>query len=176
MAGADQAGGFLGPPGGVVPLAQPAGPALRSHLDLAAENDGLAPWCGPAALALAAGLSYEAACALLREVAPDWYPASGPVVTAYWRDLLAGLARHGIRHEAVEVPPRITLLDLLRGGLAAGWYLLRVTDHFLLLRSDGAGGGVVHDNRHTGEAPSGRLHGRRRVSHAARLLGGPVVR
>ena len=72
-------------------------------------------------------------------------------------------------------PQRPTLLRLVRDGLAAGWYLLRVTDHFLLLRSQGFGFARLHDNHHTGAPLTGRGHGRRKVTHAARLLGGPLV-
>jgi hypothetical protein len=123
------------PPAGLLADARPFA-AFRSHLDLAAENGGLVPWCGPAALALATGRSYAEATAMLRAAAPGWYPAEGPIVTAYWRDLLATLASAGVAHAPHDLPEkRPTLLRLAREGLAAGWYLLRVTDHFLLLRS-----------------------------------------
>jgi hypothetical protein len=149
---------------------------LRGHLDLAAENEGLVPWCGPAALALATGRSYPEATAMLRAAAPDWYPAEGPIVTAYWRDLLAALDAAGIPHAPQELSERRpTLLRLVRDGLAAGWYLLRVTDHFLLLRSQGFGFARLHDNHHTDAPLTARTHGRRKVTHAARLLGGPLA-
>jgi hypothetical protein len=155
-------------------LLLPAG--LRSHDDLAAENEGLAPWCGPAALALATGRDYAEASALLRAAAPAWYPESGPIVTAYWRDLLAALAADGIPHAPLVLPEaRPSLLRLVRDGLDPGWYLLRVTDHFLLLRSHGFGLAQLHDNRHTATLLTARTHGRRKVTHAARLLGGPLV-
>lgn len=156
------------------PAAAPRGP--RSHLDLAAENHGLVPWCGPTALALATGRSYAEATAMLRASAPEWYPAEGPIVTAYWRDLLATLNSAGVAHAPHALPERRpTLLRLVRDGLAAGWYLLRVTDHFLLLRSQGFGFAVLHDNHHTAAPLTARSHGRRKVTHAARLLGGPLV-
>ena len=149
---------------------------MRGHLALAAENDGLVPWCGPTVLALAAGSSYAEANTMLRAAAPGWYPAEGPIVTAYWRDLLSALAAAGIAHAAHDLPDRRpTLLRLVRDGLAAGWYLLRVTDHFLLLRSQGFGFARLHDNHHTGTPLTGRTHGRRKVTHAARLLGGPLL-
>ena len=149
---------------------------LRSHQDLRAENGGLVPWCGPATLALASGLAYAEAGAKLRAVAPGWYPAEGPVLTAYWRDLLAVLDQLGIPHRPVPLPDRRpSLLGLVRAGLAEGWYLLRVTDHFLLLRSHGFGLTTLHDNRHTGVLVSAGTHGRRHVTHAARLLGGPLA-
>jgi hypothetical protein len=155
-------------------LLLPAG--LRSHDDLAAENNGYAPWCGPAALALATGRDYAEASALLRATAPAWYPESGPIVTAYWRDLLAALAAAGIPHAPLALPEaRPSLLRLVRDGLDPGWYLLRVTDHFLLLRSHGFGLAQLHDNRHTATLLTARTHGRRKVTHAARLLGGPLV-
>jgi hypothetical protein len=148
----------------------------RSHLDLAAENNGLVPWCGPTAVALATGRTYAEATAMLRATAPEWYPAEGPIVTAYWRDLLATLASAGVAHAPHALPEkRPTLLRLVRDGLAAGWYLLRVTDHFLLLRSQGFGFAVLHDNHHTAAPLTARSHGRRKVTHATRLLGGPLV-
>jgi hypothetical protein len=165
------------PPAGFLvdrPAAALADP--RGHLDLAAENGGSVPWCGPAALALATGRSYAQATAMLRAAAPDWYPAEGPIVTAYWRDLLATLTAAGVPHAPHDLPEeRPTLLRLVRGGLAAGWYLLRVTDHFLLLRSQGFGFALLHDNHHTGAPLTARSHGRRKVTHASRLLGGPLV-
>jgi hypothetical protein len=185
-------GGFAGGPGatradarvaerdGVLlrlfpPAPVPAG-RPRGHLDLAAENDGLVPWCGPTVLALAAGRTYPDATAMLRNAAPDWYPAEGPIVTAYWRDLLSVLAAAGVPHAPHPLPERRpTLLRLVRDGLAAGWYLLRVTDHFLLLRSQGFGFARLHDNHHTGAPLTARTHGRRKVTHAARLLGGPLL-
>jgi len=151
-------------------------PALRGHLALLEENRGDTPWCGPAALALATGRSYAAACALLRATAPAWYPAEGPIVTAYWRDLLAALAMAGVGHRPVPLPERrSSLLHLVRQELPEGWYLIRVTDHFLLLRSHGFGLTTLHDNRHTGAVVSAAAHGRRHVTHAVRLCGGPLA-
>lgn len=153
--------------------------ALRGHQQLANENAGLVPWCGPAALALATGRAYADACDLLRRIAPDWYPQSGPIVTAYWRDLLAGLRESGVAFDPISLPdPRPTLLSLVRGPQApdAGWYLVRVTDHFMLLRLHGFGLATLHDNRHTGAVLTAGTHGRRKVSHLVRLLGGPLVR
>src|SRR5215207_8215614 len=170
---ADAAGRLLGVPPAVAPFL-PLAP--RSHLDLVAENKGLVPWCGPAALALATGRSYADATAMLRATAPDWYPAEGPIVTAYWRDLLTTLTAAGIPHAPHDLSEkRPTLLRLVRDGLAAGWYLVRVTDHFLLLRSQGFGFARLHDNHHTAAPLTARSHGRRKVTHAARLLGGPLL-
>ena len=150
--------------------------ALRGHLALLDENQGETPWCGPSALALATGRSYAEAGAMLRSTAPAWYPVEGPIVTAYWRDLLGALAVDGIAHAAVALPEqRQSLIRFARDGLAPGWYLVRITDHFLLLRSHGFGLATVHDNRHTGVLASARTHGRRHVTHAVRLLGGPLA-
>ncbi|WP_149538168.1 hypothetical protein [Siccirubricoccus phaeus] len=154
------------------PARPPAG--SRGHLALTAENHGAIPWCGPAAIALVTGRPYAEACAALRAVAPDWYPASGPVVTAYWRDLLAVLAAYGVPHQRPPLPERrVSLLKLVRGGLAPGWYLVRVTDHFLLLQVHGFGLASVHDNRHTAALLTSATHGRRHVTHLAALPEGP---
>lgn len=166
-----------------LPVALPAprgrrGAEPRGHLALAEENDGLTPWCGPAALALATGLRYGEASELLRCSAPGWYPEHGPIVTAYWRDLLTALRAAGIEHAVLdpsEEAPRHSLLRFARGDLAPGWYLVRVTDHFLLLEHHGFGLARVHDNRHSGALLGARTHGRRKVTHVARLLGGPLV-
>ena len=153
----------------------PAG--LRSHEDLQAENGGLIPWCGPATLALASGLPYIAASTMLRGIAPSWYPGTGPVVTAYWRDILGALEQLGVAHAPIPVPERRpSLLGLVRDGLPAGWYLLRITDHFLLLNNGGFGLATLHDNRHTAAVLTARTHGRRRVTHIARLPQGPRFR
>jgi hypothetical protein len=150
----------------------------RGHLALAEENNGLTPWCGPSAVALATGLAYHDASDLLRGTAPGWYPEEGPIVTAYWRDLLTALRDAGVEHEVLdpaEDAPRQSLLRFARGNLAPGWYLVRVTDHFLLLRSHGFGLATIYDNRHSGALLSARTHGRRKVTHVARLLGGPLL-
>jgi hypothetical protein len=64
---------------------------------------------------------------------------------------------------------------MVRRRLLIGWYLLRVTDHFLLLRSHGFGLATLNDNRHTGALVTGHTYGRRHVTHATRLLGGPLA-
>jgi hypothetical protein len=149
---------------------------LRGHLALLEENQGETPWCGPASLALATGRSYADAGMLLRSIAPAWYPAEGPIVTAYWRDLLGALEAAGVAHEPLDLPAkRRTLIRYARDGLAPGWYLVRITDHFLLLHSHGFGLTTLYDNRHTGVLVSARTHGQRHVTHATQLLGGPLA-
>ena len=150
--------------------------ALPGHLADPAPCATDIPWCGPAALALATGRSYAGASALLRAVAPAWYAPTGPIVTAYWRDLLAALDLVAVPHAPVVLPaPRCALHALVRAGLPRGWYLVRVTDHFLLLQSRGFGLATVHDNRHDGAVLTAATHGRRHVTHMARLLGGPLL-
>lgn len=153
----------------------------RTAGDLAAERGGYAAWCGPAVVALAAGLPYDEAAGLIRHVAPGRYPAQGEIVTAYWRDLVAALA---LAEVPVEPLPAIaaergggpTPLGLLRRGeLGPGWWLVRVTGHFLLLRAHGFGLAQVYDNRLSGAVLSARTHGRCRVTHAARIAGGPLA-
>jgi hypothetical protein len=45
-----------------------------------ASAGAMPPWCGPAAVATAAGLSYSSACALLNRVSPERYPAGREIV------------------------------------------------------------------------------------------------
>ncbi len=141
---------------------------------LTRERGGQAGWCGPAAIALAAGCTYVAACELLCEVAPERYAGQPDIVTAYWRDVLGALRLAGVPPESLPVERLAgrgpTLLSLVRkGALPAGVYLVRVTGHFLLLTLHGFGLAQVHDNRLTGAVLSGRTHGRCRVTHLARL-------
>lgn len=142
---------------------------------LAAERGGNLPWCGPAAVALASGCSYAEACALLRAASPPHYPATGEIVTAYWRDVVAALGMARVRCtplplSALPFSRRPTLIGLARrGGLEEGLYLVRVTGHFLLLRLHGFGLAQVHDNRLSGAVLSVRTHGLCRVTHVARL-------
>ena len=144
---------------------------------LAAERGGPRGWCGPAAVALAGGCSYGAACTLLRQVAPHRYAPDGEIVTAYWRDVVDALFQLGVRAEQLPLDrPAPTLLGLARrGGLPPGLYLVRVTGHFLLLRLHGFGLAEVHDNRLSGAPLTARSHGRCRVTHLARLPGGGLV-
>ncbi|WP_431266783.1 hypothetical protein [Dankookia sp. P2] len=94
-------------------------------------------------------------------------------MTAYWRDLLGALEVAGVAHAPLDLPEkRRSLIRFARDGLAPGWYLVRITDHFLLLRSHGFGVTTLYDNRHTGVLVSAKTHGLRHVTHAARLLGG----
>lgn len=142
---------------------------------LAAERGGYLPWCGPAAIALASGCSYAEACNLLRAASPPHYPATGEIITAYWRDVVAALDMAGVRCSPLSLsgfplPERPTLLGLARrGGLEPGLYLVRVTGHFLLLRLHGFGLAQVHDNRLSSAVLSTRTHGLCRVTHVARL-------
>lgn len=152
--------------------------ALHGHLRLVDEIGGGVPWCGPAVLALATGRGYAEACEQLRRIAPAWYPKDAPVVTAYWRDLLAGLAEDGLAFAPLALPmSRPTLLQLVRGEALepGGCYLVRVTDHFLLLEAHGFGVARLYDNRHTGAVVTGNTHGRRKVTHIVRLLDGPLA-
>ena len=139
----------------------------RTPADFAGERGGFAPWCGPTVVAQAAGVSYAAACTLLRAARPDGYPDDGEIVTAYWSDLLACLAGADVPAETAPVAGRPTLCQLAR-GLGKGWWMVRVTNHFLLLQvTDGTT--RVYDNRLHSEPLSARAHGRCRVTHLARL-------
>jgi hypothetical protein len=137
---------------------------------LAAERGGHTAWCGPAALALATGQSYATACALLHSVAPERYAGLPDIITCYWRDMLAALRLAGLPAEPQPIGPARTLLRLVRQGeLEPGFYLVRVTGHFLLLHWHGFGLAQVHDNHLSGAVLSAQTHGRCRVTHLARL-------
>jgi hypothetical protein len=146
---------------------------LRRPEEFAGERGGFAPWCGPAAVATAAGLSYASACELLSRVAPDRYPPGREIVTAWWRDLIGALDRAGVRAEQHAVEGRPTLCQAVRGGLPQGWWLARVTDHFCLLHVARTGVAEVFDNRLHAEPLSAKAHGRRRVTHLARVPAPP---
>lgn len=158
---------------------------LRRPEEFMGERGGHAPWCGPAAVATAAGLSYAGACDLLARVAPDRYPPGQEIVTAWWRDLIGALDHLGIAAEPRPVAGRPTLCRAVREGLPEGWWLARVTDHFCLLKvaragvgkGGGKGGGQgraeVYDNRHHAAPLSTATHGRRRVTHLARVPAPP---
>jgi hypothetical protein len=161
-----------------MPLDAGFDPVLRTHLDLRRENGGYTPWCGPAALALATGRSHAEACALLRQVSPAHYPEGTEIVASWWRDLVEALHRTGTACTPQGIPAGtaqgwISLAGFVRRGLEPGWYLLRVTDHFLLLHVRIGGLALVHDNRHTAVPVSPRAFGQRRVTHAVRLHGAP---
>jgi hypothetical protein len=146
---------------------------LRRPEDFAGERGGYAPWCGPAVVATAAGLSYASACELLARVAPERYPPGREIVTAWWRDLIGALDAAGVATEPRDVEGRPTLIGAVKQGLPEGWWLARVTDHFCLLEVARRGTARVFDNRLHGEALSMRAHGRRRVTHLARLPAPP---
>jgi len=142
---------------------------LRRPADFAGERGGYAAWCGPAAVATAAGVTYASACELLGRVAPDRYPEGEEIVTAWWRDLLGALDLAGVQAEPHPVDGRQRLDETVRDGLPEGWWLARVTDHFCLLRVARSGKAEVYDNRHHAAPLSSRTNGRRRVTHLARL-------
>ncbi len=146
---------------------------LRRPEEFAGERGGFAPWCGPAAVATAAGVTYASACELLSRVAPDRYPPGEEIVTAWWRDLLGALDLAGVRAEPHPVEGRPSLDRTVRQGLPEGWWLARVTDHFCLLRVARRGQAEVYDNRHHGVPLSSRSHGRKRVTHLARVPAPP---
>jgi len=142
---------------------------LRRPEDFAGERGGFAPWCGPAAVATAAGVTYGSACELLARVAPERYPPGREIVTAWWRDLVAALDLAGVPAQPRPVEGKPTLSQTVRAGLPEGWWLARVTDHFCLLEVARRGGARVYDNRLHAAPLSAKAHGRRRVTHLARV-------
>ena len=148
-------------------------PRLRRPEDFAGERGGFAPWCGPAAVATAAGVSYASACSLLYRVAPERYPLGREIITAWWRDLIGALDLAGVPAQPRQVAGRPTLMQAVREGLPEGWWLARVTDHFCLLRVARDGGAEVYDNRLHAAPLSAKAHGRRRVTHLARVSAPP---
>lgn len=136
--------------------------------DFAGQRSGFAPWCGPTAVATAAGVDYASACALLAQMAPERYPPGREVVTAWWRDLVGALDLAGVTAQPLPVEGRKTLIRAVRDGLPEGWWLARVTGHFCLLEV-ARGSARVFDNRLHGAPLSAQAHGRRRVTHLARV-------
>jgi hypothetical protein len=146
---------------------------LRRPEEFAGERGGYAPWCGPAVVATASGLTYASACELLSRVAPERYPPGREIVSAWWSDLLGALDLAGVRAAPHPVHGRPRLDHAVRDALPEGWWLTRVTDHFCLVRVARSGQAVVFDNRHHGVPLSSRTHGRKRVTHLARVPSPP---
>ncbi len=160
-----------------MPLAWPANddhrPRMRRPEEYAGERGGCAPWCGPATVATAAGVTYASACDLLARTAPERYPPEQEIVTAWWRDLIGALNLAGVRTEPYPVEGRPSLMQAVRHGLPEGWWLARVTDHFCLLEIARRGQARVYDNRLHAAPLGARTHGRRRLTHLARVPAPP---
>jgi hypothetical protein len=154
------------------------------------------PWCGPSAVAMMTGRTYGEVEEDLRRVmsirATPYEKRrkalqQARLSTTWWHDLLTTARDLGAPTEPAFSSgnpdgrlPRVlasaTLAGLVTRHLAPGWYLVRVTNHFVLLRVAGLRQAWLYDNVSTA-VPSGTraFGGRKRVSHVVRITGGPLV-
>ncbi|MDT8332523.1 hypothetical protein RQ831_15790 [Roseomonas gilardii] len=156
--------------------------ALRTCGQLAAENAGSEVWCGPTAVALLTGQPYPRAVEAIRAADPaDRLNRAKVMRASNWHHLLAALTAGGVEHEARRVSPRLvrgrwawpTLASYAR-TLEPGWFLLRVTGHFLLLHVAPDRTATIHDNHgDPRRLDSKRARAARRVTHCARIPHGP---
>jgi hypothetical protein len=163
--------------------------AIRGRAALAAEAGGLHPWCGPSAVALITGRPYPAAEQAIRAAGSTRqtgraYRPGRRLTTTYWPDLLLATARAlpsvpGGAYGGDPVAPQLftpqTLAAFARIATPGLW-LLRVTGHFLVLWKPVQGVPQLFDNALTREPlNTRRARPRRRVTHAARILTGPML-
>lgn len=169
---------------------------IRTHGQLRDEA-GAHPWCGPSAVALITGLTYrEVEDAIRARMAKAWCPrrrrqAGRPrLTTTWWDDLIAVCRERGAAMTPTSIDaarddgailyalPRATLAGIV-GRLSTGWYLARVTNHFLLLRVERGRGAWLFDNVTLTRAgvPAGirAFGGRRRITHLMQITSGPLL-
>jgi hypothetical protein len=153
------------------------------------------PWCGPSAVAMMTGRTYgEVEEDLRRVMSIRATPCEkrrkalqqARLSTTWWDDLRTTARDLGAPTEPAfsSGQPDGRLPDYLRRATLAGivqrlepgWYLVRVTNHFVLLRVAGQRQAWLYDNVSTA-VPSGTraFQGRKRVSHVVRITGGPLL-
>jgi hypothetical protein len=166
--------------------------SIRDAGTLRAEA-GATPWCGPSAVALVTGLTYPEAERRIRaaSVTPSRprgrYKPGRRLTITYWPDLVLAAARalSGSADPLRDVQvfqarrgrltyPTLTGFAREQRQAGPGWFLVRVTGHFIVLHVRARGEALVFDNAATGK-PVSACGARKRVTHAARVLAGPLV-
>ena len=149
---------------------------MKTLAELHAERGGGRMWCGPTLVALVAGVSYERAEALIRGADPEHSLNRAPVMRGtHWRHLVLALVRAGFRvgeYQLSNTAPggrRPSLLRIAR-MLPIGLFMIRVTNHFLLLRVTKEGIQVIDNHGDARSVSSRAARNRRRVTHCAMIL------
>ena len=149
---------------------------MKTLAELHAERGGGRMWCGPTLVALVAGVSYERAEALIRAADPEHSLNRAPVMCGTaWPHLVLALGQAGFRVGEDRLPNKApggrwpSLLRIAR-TLPIGLFMIRVTNHFLLLRVTKEGIQVIDNNGDARSVFSGAARNRRRVTHCAMIL------
>ena len=149
---------------------------MKTLAELRAEKGGGHMWCGPTLVALAAGVSYERAEALIRAADPEHSLNLAPVMRrTAWPHLVLALYRAGFRVGEDRLPNKApggrwpSLLRIAR-TLPIGLFMIRVTNHFLLLRVTEEGIQVIDNQGEARSVFSDAARNRRRVTHCAVIL------
>ena len=148
---------------------------MKTLGELHAERGGGRMWCGPTLVALVAGVSYERAEALIRAADPEYSLNRAPVMRGTaWPHLVLALGRAGFRVGEYRLPnkaprSRPSLLRIAR-MLPIGLFMIRVTNHFLLLKVTEEGIQVIDNQGAARSVFSDAARNRRRVTHCAVIL------
>ena len=148
---------------------------MKTLAELHAEMGGGRMWCGPTLVALVAGVSYERAEALIRAADPEHSLNRAPVMRGTaWPHLVLALGQAGFRVGEYRLPnkaprSRPSLLRIAR-MLPIGLFMIRVTNHFLLLRVTKEGIQVIDNQGDARSVSSRAARNRRRVTHCAMIL------
>lgn len=148
---------------------------MKTLAELHAERGGGRMWCGPTLVALVAGVSYERAEALIRAADPEYSLNRAPVMRGTaWPHLVLALGRAGFRVGEYRLPnkaprSRPSLLRIAR-MLPIGLFMIRVTNHFLLLKVTEEGIQVIDNQGAARSVFSDAARNRRRVTHCAVIL------
>lgn len=145
---------------------------MKTLAELHAERGGGRMWCGPTLVALVAGVSYERAEALIRAADPKHSLNRAPVMRGTsWRHLVLALGQAGFRVGEYQLLARRgpSLLRIAR-MLPIGLFMIRVTNHFLLLKVTEEGIQVIDNHGDARSVFSGAARNRRRVTHCAVIL------
>ena len=149
---------------------------MKTLAELHAERGGGRMWCGPTLVALVAGVSYERAEALIRAADPKHSLNRAPVMRGtHWRHLVLALGQAGFRvgeYRLLNKAPGRRGPSLLRIArmLPIGLFMIRVTNHFLLLRVTEEGIQVIDNHGDARSVSSRAARNRRRVTHCAMIL------
>lgn len=130
-------------------------------------------WCGPTLVAMAADVSYGSAVAMIRAVDPEHsMNRAEPMRTTVWGHLVAALRGAGMFVGEDLLPLRRPTagwptLSTLARSVEPGLYMVRVTNHFLLMQVTPDGATILDNHGGARCVRSKAARSRRRVTHCA---------